>query len=158
MRSTIFIWICLFQHSASAIFIHPLSQRLITGSPQRLPTRTSLYSSSEKVSGIPITQTRGVVEQLDELMKESFYCFRTPDPSPTSTCTVECKRKDGNPLGYTGDMADDMFIRRAFAFAREPASPGNSYGKIDIKLDSRLISLQSNKGVLNMFSLFSISP
>ena len=71
-----------------------------------------------------------VVEKLNELTKESFFCLRTKDPRPSSTCTVECKRTDGKPLGWHSDAIDDSLNRRAFVFAREPGKPGTRYGKV----------------------------
>jgi len=72
------------------------------------------------------------VEELQELTKESFFCLRTPEPNPTSTCTVECKRKDGKPLGYDASKSSNLiedYVRRAFVFVKEPTPHGISHGK-----------------------------
>jgi len=74
----------------------------------------------------------GFVEELHELTKESFFCFRTEG---INTCTVECKRKDGRQLGSGGeenqyDTDNDDYNRRAFAFTRAPSNSGSYDGPL----------------------------
>lgn len=79
-----------------------------------------LYTTNKNVSNAPTTEMPIVVEKLDELTKESFFCLRTTGSNPTNTCAVECKRIDGKCLGGHDD--DPTGNRRAFVFAREPSN------------------------------------
>ena len=98
---------------------------------KKLKEHQAVFSTHERVSSLCVKQTS--IEELHELTKESFFCLRTPEPNPTSTCTVECKRKDGNPLGYEATRFEDGledYIRRAFVFVREPRRNGSPHGKL----------------------------
>jgi len=111
-----------FPNRSKSILIQPARNSL-----------TRLFSVSGKDADPQIKETS--VEELQELTKESFFCLRTPEPNPTSTCTVECKRKDGKPLGYDASKSSNLiedYVRRAFVFVKEPTPHGISHGPISI--------------------------
>lgn len=79
---------------------------------------TSQFSADMRVGTKLKSHAVVETEELQELTKESFYCLRS---SGYSDCIVECKRRDGKPLGCSISDEDVDFNRRAFAFSNPPA-------------------------------------
>ena len=83
------------------------------------------------------------VESLNELEKKTYFCLRILNDersehdldeiieleNASSACIVECKRKDGKPLGWRNadESFDETCIRRSFAFTSAPSRPGKPY-------------------------------